>query len=261
MQARAHQEKWPPALASSLAFRLYLAERDVFVRRAARDVFHLRRRQRRGEVVTYYVTKMQVDAAGFARALRAGRLAARAMWRRTRDPGLRGQNEAILEADRLRLADWQGWLRRTGREPQIIFAATPVCGVWQLRFWVHNFAPAAQQVAVEEQQADGAWRELAARHTIEFRATAARPRTKIRREFTVPVESAESRLRVVVRGCGEVAISQIQLTDGVEVRSSDGCPRRLVLGRPAPVHGLPAMEGNPEGAESILRFRRRTDRA
>jgi hypothetical protein len=152
---------WPRAFAASLAFRLYLARRDVFVREAAWSVFHWRRLLAKGELklVIYYMTKSGGTAAGFARALRAGRQAARAMWTRTRDPQVRGANELMLDADEARLREWRRWLKRAARQPLLAGQATPVCGAWQLQFMVHNFSPAVQRVVVEQQAADGTWAE------------------------------------------------------------------------------------------------------
>ena len=247
---------WPKALAASLAFRHYLAQRDVFVRQAARDVFKLRRcfAKKASNDVTYYVTSMIEEAALFLRALRAGRKAAQTMWRRSRDPQIRGQNEAVLDHDEKRLAGWRDWLKRAARAPAIVAGSTPVCGAWQLQFMVHNFAPAVQQVVVEQQADDGAWRELAARFTIEFRAAAARPRTKIKREFTVPVDSRDAKLRIAVRGIGQVAISHVALTNGTETRRTIDFQLKKTLGRPAAVRGFPAIDWSKNIREHVLSF-------
>ena len=244
--ARLETLAWPRAFAASLAFRLYLARRDGFVREAARSVFHWRRLLAKGEpeLVIQHMTKAAGAAAGFVRALKAGRQAARAMWTRSRDPRVRGPNELMLDADEQRLREWRVWLKRATRQPALAGEATPVCGIWQLQFMVHNFAPAGQKVVVEQQKADGAWSELAARYTIEFRAHAARPRTKIRREFTVPVASPDTALRIVVRGVGQVGISHTVLTDGVSGHRIRGWKRRRTLGRPAPKQGLPDLNQN-----------------
>ncbi len=162
---------WPKALAASLAFRHYLARRDVFVRQAAREVFLLRRMN--ATEATAQLRQMQSAATGFAVALRAGRRAAAAMWARSRDPQAQGQNQMVLAADETRLAAWRAWLKRAAKEHALVRQATPMCGAWQLQFMVHNFAPAVQKVVVEQQQADGTWRELASRFTLEFRALAA----------------------------------------------------------------------------------------
>jgi hypothetical protein len=245
---------WPKALAASLSFRHYLARRDVFVRQAARDVFKLRRLGRTAGAKAHLKT-MQTNAAAFAPAMKAGRRAAQAMWERSRPAHLRGQNEALLDADEQRLADWRDWLKRAARQPAIIAGATPVCGAWQLQFMVHNFAPAVQKVVVEQQDEGGAWRELGARFTIEFRAQAARPRTKLKREFTVPVDSPGARLRIAVRGVGQVAISHATLTDGVETRRAASFHARQILGRAAPAAGLPVLDWSENRAVLPLKIR------
>jgi Glycosyl hydrolase family 20, catalytic domain len=268
--ARAQREKWPLAITASLAFRLYLARRDAFVRDAARAVFKLRRPSRNQAAsggtrpldgfspaptgkarpeAAFHLKQLQLTAAGFTQALKAGRTAARAMWARSRDPQVRGQNEMILEADERRLGVWRAWLKKALKNPAIIMESTPVCGRWQLQFMVHNFAPAVQKVSVEQQGADGTWRILAGRHTIEFRAQAARPVSKLKREFTVPVDSASAKLRIVVGGVGQVAISHVTMTDGVKILRHPNFRQPRKLGRRAPVRSLPDPH---TGRESFL---------
>jgi hypothetical protein len=301
---------FPPALAASLAFRLYLARRDIFVRRAAEAVFQLRRSSgaslrvaRRDQETPPYNSRvtdcragspdpaigrqsrvlaafssLHAEAAAFAAALRAGRTAARIMWRRSRDPRARGPNEIILGRDADRLREWRLWLKRAGRNPDIIWQATPVCGAWQLQFTVHNFAPALQKVVVEQQEPDGSWTLLHGLHLIEFRVFAAHPRTGIKREFSVPVavgapvgarscralaagrskpaplqsRATEARtaagsfplLRLAVRGVGQVAISRVELTDGVVRLHPAGWSsvKKRILGQPAPTRGFPRVD-------------------
>ncbi len=230
---------WPKALAASFAFRHYLAERDVFVRRAARAIFRLRRHPAETKAALKVLRK---EATALATALKAGRKAARAMWALSRDPQLRGQNEVVLEADEARLSGWRDWLKQAAKSPGLIRQATPVCGTWQLQFLVHNFAPAVQKVVVEQQERDGSWRELAARFTIEFRAQAARSRTKLKREFTVPVDSPGAKLRIAIRGIGQVSISHVTLTNGPETRRSRNYSVRRILGRRAPTRGFPVFD-------------------
>ncbi|MEJ1974154.1 MAG: glycoside hydrolase family 20 [Lacunisphaera sp.] len=236
--------RWPAPLAVSLAFRLYLAQRDVFVRSAARRVFKCRNllaKDRPGEL-RQELAALRTMAGQFARDLRSGMRAARAMWRGTRDPGRTGQNEALLARDASRLKEWRQWLAAAWRKPALVTATTPVCGPWQLQFLVHHVAPAVQKVVVEQQEADGTWRELASRHTIEFRASAARPASRLRREFTTPVNSPAASLRIAVRGVGRVAISHAMLTDGVTTHRARDYRRRIILGRPAPARGLPQFD-------------------
>jgi predicted RNA-binding Zn-ribbon protein involved in translation (DUF1610 family) len=254
--ARIDRKKLPVPLAASIAFRHYLAQRDVFVQAGAAGVFALRKTlaQRGVKDNAPYLkllAKLETEAVVFSRTIAGGRGAARAMWRRTRNPKVRGQNETILDADATRLRTWREWLRAVRRSPEKVFAASPVCGAWQLTFIVHNFAPALQRVVVEQQQADGSWRELLGRHTIEFRAEAASPRAGIRRPFSVPVGSPDDVLRISVHGLGQVGIERIELTDGVETLLPPSKRGRTVLGRPAPRHGFPDIAAAP-GGESIL---------
>jgi len=256
--ARIDHKKLPAPLAASIAFRHYLAQRDVFVQTSASGVFALRKTlaQRRVKDNAPYLkllAKLETEAAVFSRTIAGGRGAARAMWRRTRDSRVRGQNEAILDVDALRLRAWRKWLRALRRQPGKAFEASPVCGAWQLNFSVCNFAPALQRVVVEQQQPDTTWRELHGRHTIEFRAEAATPRTSIQRPFSVPVGTSEDVLRISVRGLGQVGIEQIELTNGVATLAPSAKPKRIILGRRAPRHGFPDINAAP-GRASILRL-------
>jgi hypothetical protein len=237
---------WPKPFAASLSFRHYLALRDVFVRRAAREVFQLRRLPPSGPTIGIRLKQMQASAREFGPALKAGRQAVRAMWGLTRDPQRRGQNDVLLEADAQRLNVWKRWLRRAIRDHRLITQATPVCGAWQLQFTVHNFAPAAQKVMVEQQGADGIWHELASRYTIEFRSAVACPRGRLKREFTVPVSAPGTPLRVAVHGIGQVAVSHLALTDGVRRLAAAGGRVKRILGKPAQQRGWPRIVSGPE---------------
>lgn len=242
----------PEAFSASLRFRAYLARRDHFVRRAALGVWQLRREAKSSHsTLLRLLDRLQAEAEEFAAALRSGRQAARSMWRSTRKPGAQSQNDTILNRDSARLQSWRQWLRDCRRNPQMIFEATPVCGKWQLMFSVVNFAPALQRVSVEEQQDDGSWRELHGRYTIEFQSQAARPRTRIQRLFSTPVDSPDQPLRIVLRGLGKVAVQQIEITDGVHTRKAVG-PRRIQIGKTAPTGGLPDITQRLE--ELPLRF-------
>lgn len=231
--------KLPPALATSLAWRRYLARRDSFVRRAAAAVVQHRRRLSEKPKVKLNVAEQIADAGKFARTLLEGRNAARAMWALSRDRRARGQNEAILTADAQRLKAWQRWLKRVATKPSQVWTASPVFGAWQLTFEVQNFAPALQKIVVEQQQADGSWCEIGTRFTIEFRAVAAQRRTSISRIFSVPLTSPEKSLRIGVRGLGAIKIARAWVTNGVETRRAAG--RAQAIGRPAPARGFPEL--------------------
>jgi len=173
------------------------------------------------------------------------------MWRRTRDPKLRGQNEEILDADTMRLCTWRDWLRAVRRTPEKAFEASPVFGAWQLSFVVRNFAPALQRVVVEKQLADGSWREQHSRHTIEFRAEAANPRAAIRRPFSLPVSGPDDVLRISIHGLGQIGIEQITLSNGIETLTVPSKGKRTILGRAAPRHGFPDIAAAPT-AQAVL---------
>ncbi len=254
----ARQKNLPPPFAASFAFLRCLATREVFVRTAARAVLKLRRQLEKpvltpARFVTNYVTTLQAEAAAFAAELRRGRAAARTMWRRTRDPRATGPNEILLAHDADRLRAWRQWLLRLRRRPELVRLPTPFCGRWQLSFTVSNFAPALQQVVVEERRPDGTWQRLAARFAIEFRAAAARPQADIRRLFSVPVDDPATPLRIAVRGLGQIGIENSTLTDGVTTWHPR-VPRRFTLGRPAPKRGWPEFSLESNADERVLTF-------
>ena len=241
-------DRLPAPLAVSAAFCRYLAARDVFVRSAAQGVFALRRLQSKGpgarKKFNRLLQTLQVGTDGFSSALRAGNLAARAMWARTRKRSQVNPNQAVLRQDAIRLKTWRHWLACAARTQGRVREPAPVCGAWQLQFTVHNFAPALQKVVVEQQGPDGGWIVLQGRFTIEFRAAAALPRTSLQREFSVPIDPSSAALRIAVRGIGRVKIGRVELTDGVTRLRPSGWPsvRTKMLGRPAPRDGFPELD-------------------
>jgi hypothetical protein len=251
--ARLCTHTWPKALKVSLLFRRYLAQRDVFVREAGKHVFKLRRLHQSGKSAGWatQIAGMKKSIAQFKTHLHTGQMAARAMWAQTRADAATGPNQYILGLDAQRADDLILWLKHALKHPEATMQTTPLCGVWQLQFMVHNFAPAVQKIVVEQQDANGQWKELASRFTIEFRNQAARPRAKIKREFTTPVASSESKLRIVARGVGQVAISHITLTSGVEVFRTNRFREKRIIGHKVSKHGFPEMNTKPESAYDI----------
>jgi hypothetical protein len=254
----------PRPLRASADFRLYLAERDVYVRSAAAQVLALRRRMARGGPgdprVRRGIAALLGQADQFSASIRSGLRSARALWGLTRDRRVTGPNERIVESDRARLARLRRWIQRCGAEPARLSTASPVLGAWQVLFDVVLSEPALQRVVVEARGRDGTWLPLHGRTAIEFRAEAARPNTSIRREFSVPVEGPDSRLRICVRGLGRVAVANVELTDGVTSLRPAGWPhaRRRVLGRPAPRKGFPELDWGVNAASCELAFGRRS---
>ncbi|HVU35252.1 MAG TPA: family 20 glycosylhydrolase [Opitutaceae bacterium] len=206
----------PLPLRASIDLRWYLAERDVRVREARRALG-----AGRGPGL----------GSKYRQALRIGLRAARTMWERTRDRGTDGSNVRILRADRDR-AEAAG-------------AGKPIFGSrWQLCYRVHNVSPAVQLVAVEQKLEGQPWQTRQACHTIEFQAIAARRRTGIVREHAAPVDwdgdlNRPPQLRIVVRGIGRVAVSELALTDGHRTFRAQS---KRWIGRPAPRSGFPVID-------------------
>jgi hypothetical protein len=254
----------PLPFRASVEFRRYLAERDIYVRTAAAMIFSLRRKAaKRGAgdpKVARGLALMLGHADEFVATIHAGLRSARELWGLTRGKSAKGPNERVVQRDALQLKALRRWIERAAASPARVAAASPVCGAWQLTFDVVLTEPALQRVVVEQLGEDGAWVALHARTTIEFRAAAARPRARIRREFSVPVDGPGASLRIAVRGIGRVGVSHAELTDGVEILRPAGWPpaRLRLLGRRAARTGFPDLDmARNEGAVA-LRFRRRS---
>ena len=250
----------PRPFRASAEFRRYLAERDVYVRATASMVFALRRRLARAGPddprVVRGVAALLAHADQFAATVREGLGSARDLWRLTRDRRVRGPNERIAGLDAARLRALRRWIARCAADPALLASASPVCGAWQLRFDVLLAEPALQRIVVECRGPDGSWRTLHGRTAIEFRAEGARPRTDIRREFSVPVAGPDSALRVAVRGVGRVGIANVELTDGVTALRARGwnAARRVSLGAAAPRDGFPAIDWERNADSVALDF-------
>jgi len=238
----------PAPLVASLKFRLYLARRDVFVRQAAEAVLVLRkiceRHGAEAPAIRKGLDELAESAAAFAKPIEQAKRAAQAMWTATRGKPAASPNLQLLAQDARRLAAWRRWLKRATLKPRLVWGSTPVCGAWQLMFTVHNFAPALQQVIVQELQPDGTWVDLRSRYTIEFLAAGARPKADLRRDFSVPVDDFVTSRRVALRGVGQVRVSEVTLVNGAfTIRPQDlRFGKGLLLGKPAPKSGLPELD-------------------
>ena len=252
----ANQRAFPAALRASVALRAYWEERALFVQSMADGVFAARKAKSSAARVRRILNDLAQATHAFLARWREGREAARQMWKVTRDPHRRGQNEAILTEDLKRVREWQGWLRTALKDASVLFGRTPVCGAWQCIFTVVNFEPAAQRISLEQQQLDGSWREIRGRHTIEFRAEAAQPKAQIERLFSTVLDDEIGALRVVCRGVGRVRIVGARFTNGVETRLAR--EKSFILGQRAPRAGFPDVYAVTGARE--LRFTRGKNR-
>ena len=210
-------KRLPAPLRASVELRHYLAARDVFLREAARN--------------TAAIT-LRASAKRYEKALTTGTRAVREMWQFTRDRRVRGANERILAQDAKRFRAW--------RRGELVFG-----GRWQLCYAVNNFAPCLQLVAVEQQQADGSWQIVQSCHTIEFQTAAAQPRGSFVREHAAPVAwdgdpANPPKLRIALRGLGQVKIERVELSDGRTTHSAKLSTK--LIGQPAPKKGLPELD-------------------
>jgi hypothetical protein len=238
----------PRAVASSLRFRSYVADRDLFVREAGRTVWRVRAALAAADEAgaRRLLASLDRSASGFALKMDRGLAAARDMGRLTRDPRARGPNELAVAADRGRLRAWRAWLGKCAIRPDRARSASPVCGAWQLLFRARNFAPAAQKVVALCRRPGGSWRELHGFFLIEFRERAARRRASRTHWFSAPVEwngppERFPRLRIAVRGIGQVGIGGVRLTDGAR-RFPAVREKEIILGRKAASRGYPDFD-------------------
>ncbi|MBP6506914.1 MAG: family 20 glycosylhydrolase [Opitutaceae bacterium] len=245
---QSRRQKWPESFAASAEFRHYLAQRDVFVRKARATVFELRRliARRQQSQARRKLAVAQHGAQAFRVGLKKGLNAAHRMWRRTRAAQPSTPYVPLFRSDRLQLITWQKWLLSCAQQLSNAWQASPVCGRWQLFYDIWNQAPAVQLVAIQQWQ-QSKWLPLKSCHTIEFQAAGAARRSRLIHQHSVPVEWSDTtktppRLRMVLRGAGSVSFGQVCLTNGVTRLSLEKPTRRWQkLGAPAGEQGLPNL--------------------
>jgi len=237
----------PAALTASLALRTYLARRDVFVRWARAEILAMRRFGIGAHRATRSrITALMAACAGMARHQAEARAAAAAMWKQTRTQTAGAPNLTMLARDRRQLRALHRWLRAVRQDADRVQTKNPVCGRWQIFYDVWNFAPAVQQVAVQQWHR-GEWVTLKACHTIEFAAAGAVRRSRLIRRHSapcaIPRDEDAVRLRLTLRGVGAVKVGRITLTHGATARQWPlPVPGRWIhLGAPAPRRGLPDL--------------------
>ncbi|HEY3758040.1 MAG TPA: family 20 glycosylhydrolase [Opitutaceae bacterium] len=214
----------PEPLAASLRFRSYLAQRDAWVAAWAAGGAPVRARLRN-------------DAVDLAKRFVSARASAQVMWSSSRSGPSPQARSVRRDAQQLKAA-----LKAGG---------SGAC----LRFQVENFAPALQQVVVEAQDgSDGPWRLLRGRHTMEFTRIGGRRRaSNLMRALAVPLPDPwPARVRVAVRGLGEVRVSGFEIVPGGR-RFAVNSGRAVRLGTPAPAGGFPELDwSRNSGPEFVL---------
>lgn len=249
-------------LTTTARFLAYLAERDAFVRLCVAHIHRLRRLVSSGSAndsAAIHETLRLAEglASAFAVSLNQAREDARLMWTTSRPAYTfaSSPNDRLLAADEAQLRALLTWFENCRAKLAHVFSASPVCGIWTLRFTLHHFAPAHQKVVIEQHWPDGTWRELHSRVLIEFRGQAAQVNTpKLRFEFACPVANPNAPLRLASRCLGELAVSHIELTDGISTRRHRPLPERHRLGTPAPGSGWPKIDWLTNTDELLLHF-------
>ncbi|GAB5559461.1 MAG: hypothetical protein SynsKO_11080 [Synoicihabitans sp.] len=233
-------------LRTSLRWRCYLARREYLVRTGAREILRTRRllAREREEEARSILTRLIAEATSCADEIKTGKAAADELWKLTRNANSTGPNHEIIRQDRQRLTAWKRWLTQALRNPAKVNCNSPLVGVWQLELTVHATRPNANAVVVQQQDATGEWRDLRQRHTIEFRSAVARRRSIFKRGWSVPISNPDLPLRLALRGVGEVTISQVSLTNGLETRRNRTWSQasRQRLGTSAPESGWPHLD-------------------
>jgi hypothetical protein len=234
---RAISPRLPLALIASFRWRAYLATKDHFVRNTHHQINRARRlsnRDRQKELNTL-IRKMKRDAADFLKAVRIGQEAADSMWKLSRRTKTDHPNSNQIKTDLRLLQKWRQWMTEVASDPTQLFTQSPFGGRWQFYAIVHTVRPAQQQIVVQILEADGVWRDQHQRYLIEFRTKAARPRTNIRHWLSLPVDSPDIKLRLICRGTGELAVSDVHLSNGiVEYRTAKDAlhrSKKISLGR------------------------------
>lgn len=231
----------PPAFAASFRWRKYLATRDHFVRQSHLEINCARRLLNRNRLKEFekWRRKMRRNAGKFAAALESAELAAAEMWNLSRVPSEQAPNLRQLQGDQNRLNDWINWLTMAEHSPEIVGQKSPFGGEWNFYCIVHTLRPALQQIVIQAQDVAGHWHDQHERYLIEFRTKAARPRANIRHWLSIPVDSPQTPLRLVCRGIGQLAVSDVHLSNGIDelrpVIKPARKSRRTVLGQREPI--------------------------
>jgi len=238
---RSTRRKLPAAFSASFSWRKYLAARDCFVRETHGEIQRARRllqRHRAGDLGKWF-KNMECRLSVFEESQRRATGAAEDMWNLSRKPDPQSPNSQQVIHDQAKTKQWRRWLEAASQDSQHLLSSSPFGGKWQFYCIVHTIRPALQKIVIQQQAEAGGWHDSHERYLIEFRTKAAKPRINIRHWLSFPLNSPCDRFRLVSRGIGELSLSDIHLSDGLqEIRPQIKPARkskRISLGRKQPV--------------------------
>jgi hypothetical protein len=231
-QLRQRAAKWPAVLRSSIDYRYYLAQRDLFVRVGQSLIAQVRQHVAAGKSTEEIMVKLHLLGDQLGPVLKQGLKAAREMWKFSRYPKPVGPNEAILAHDMKQLQQLREWIRAIDKDEQSAFTANPLMGRWQCSYEVRNTHPGVLRIDLS-QKVGSKWEVIKSCHTIEFISTAARRRNGPTHIYAAPIDcdatSGPIELKLSTHGTGIVTIADLTLTNGVTTHNLSG-RKLLTLG-------------------------------
>lgn len=256
--------KTSPSFQKILEIRHYIARKDLFLSEGAARLFEARKLVAQGRAAGVLACLDRIREAGdqLRVANKDALRATRAAWRRTRSASEENPLEQILLADRRKLTELKNFVRRSEKDFSLLANSNPLTGPWHLLFQVMNTRPALQSVVVQLQDEHGIWKDVYAVWSLEFTAEAGHAKADFCRTHSVALEwnaVHALRLRLGVRGFGQLGCGGLRLTNGIHAISPSkifrggGSMKNLLglvregsspclLGIPAPRSGFPPMD-------------------
>lgn len=260
--------KAPGAIRDSLIIRHYLAARQYFINEGAQRLVSARQATHQNRPIVPHIEQLKHLSGSLLELANSARSASGRLWRSSRYAGDPDPTAQIIKKEIREFRAFQKYLDAALIDPERLFESSMILGRWHLLFHVRNFAPALQGMAVEEQLSDGSWKPIHNLFSLEFTDEGCWPKTDIVHRHSVPVEWSGRRglrLRLGIRGIGQLEISGLKLTNGVReaalkiVGKSSGSIMRAdhaikenrpgaLLGQKAPKKGFPEIDWSADQA-------------